>query len=193
MQALRTVAALYIDPRGPYPKMAGVDCWDEKRDARLFDGLCPVVAHPPCTHYGRLRHLAKREDSDCAPLAVAVARSNGGVIEHPASSKLWDICELPWPGEGFDRFGGHTVEVFQCEWGHACRKRTWLYLVRTDEPISPPYPGRKPTHWIGGGRGRNEYESRRIPAGIKAASSEISRRTPPLFAEHLVALARSAF
>jgi hypothetical protein len=30
---MRTVAALYIDPRGPYPIMPGVDCWDEARDS----------------------------------------------------------------------------------------------------------------------------------------------------------------
>lgn len=22
------IAALYIDPKGPYPKLSGVDCWD---------------------------------------------------------------------------------------------------------------------------------------------------------------------
>ena len=44
------IAALYIDPRGPYPKMAEVDCWDETRDARLYDGPHAIVAHPPCTN-----------------------------------------------------------------------------------------------------------------------------------------------
>ena len=36
MTSLRTVAALYVDPRGPYPKMLGVECWNEARDARLW-------------------------------------------------------------------------------------------------------------------------------------------------------------
>jgi hypothetical protein len=39
------VAALYIDERGPYPKLLGADrCWGESRDARLYGGPWPVVA-----------------------------------------------------------------------------------------------------------------------------------------------------
>lgn len=42
------VAALYIDPRGVYPQLTGVDCWGPDRDARTYDGPHPVVSHPPC-------------------------------------------------------------------------------------------------------------------------------------------------
>jgi hypothetical protein len=52
-----TVAALYVDPRGPYASMPGVDPWDVERDARTYAGPYPVVAHPPCGSWGRFRNL----------------------------------------------------------------------------------------------------------------------------------------
>ena len=54
MMTLRTdvSAKLYVDPRGPYPKLVA-DWWDEARDARNYAGPNPVVAHPPCQRWGR--------------------------------------------------------------------------------------------------------------------------------------------
>lgn len=189
----RNVAALYIDPRGPYPKMDGVDAWAEDRDARTYAGDAPIVAHPPCGPWGRLAHMYKGDEHDCAPIAIEQVRRNGGVLEHPAQSRAWKRFGLPLPGSALDAWGGYTIEVQQVEWGHACRKRTWIYLCRTDEPSAPPYPERDPTHWVAGGRGRGKSMlGKSRPSHIKAASSEIARRTPPLFAAWLVALARSA-
>lgn len=51
--ALQTVAALYVERGGCYWDQPGVDPWDEARDARLYDGPWPVVAHPPCQRWGR--------------------------------------------------------------------------------------------------------------------------------------------
>ncbi len=49
-----TVAALFVDPNGVYAGLEGVEVWDEERDARLYDGPYPVVAHPPCNHWCQL-------------------------------------------------------------------------------------------------------------------------------------------
>ncbi len=185
---MRTVAALFIDPRGPYPKMPGVECWDEARDARLYDGPHPVVAHPPCGPWGSLRHLSKNHDPQLAIIAVDQVRRFGGVLEHPARSLLWKEVGLPSPGET-DQYGGTTIAVKQVEWGHACQKPTWLYVVGAAPRIEPPFPGKAPTHGIFYGR----FE-RSGHAGPKllGASKEIRRRTPPAFAEWLVALARAS-
>lgn len=184
-----TVAALYIDGGGPYPRMAGVDCWDEARDARNYPGPWPVVAHPPCAPWGRLKHFAKRQgERHLALVALAQVRAYGGVLEHPADSSLWSLTCLPLPGQQSDAFGGRTVEVCQCEWGHVTRKRTWLYAVRTTAFEVPPFPGREPTHSICNGRGKN------LKSGTVRlrASAEQARLSPPEFAAYLVRLAAAA-
>lgn len=202
---MKTVAALYIDPRGPYPKIPGVDCWDESRDARKYAGPYPVVAHPPCGPWGRLRHLYRGTEHDCAVRVVEQVRAFGGVLEHPAGSKLWGGSRcgkspdapkpyLPMPPDSPDEFGGYTILIDQCEWGHVARKRTWLYLVGVPRSAlePPPFPGRKPTHRIGSTTvGRLDGSRYRPASNLKSASSEQRRRTPPLFAEYLVRLARS--
>jgi hypothetical protein len=132
------VAALYIDPRGPYVGRPDVDAWDEARDARKYVGPWPVVAHPPCGPWGSLKHLSRKQDPTCGPRAVGQVRAFGGVLEHPARSGLWAHCGLPLPGEFPDDFGGVTIEVCQVDWGHVARKRTWLYLVGVRELGTAP-------------------------------------------------------
>ena len=186
------VAALYIDEHGPYPKMPGVDAWGVTRDARVYDGPHPVVAHPPCGPWGAFAHMCKSPEQDpaLAIRAVEQVRRWGGVLEHPRRSRLWTHVGLPLPGEPADEHGGRTIEVDQVEWGHAAHKRTWLYLVRVpDEAIEdPPFPGRQPTHDLMGGRGRNAKADR---GGKMEVSKDKRRRTPPLFASYLERLAKA--
>ena len=47
------IAALYVQERGCYVGLDGVDPWPESRDARSYAGPYPVVAHPPCERWGR--------------------------------------------------------------------------------------------------------------------------------------------
>lgn len=151
------VAALYVDTsRGPYPRIPGVDCWGYgsrdgqqlgmfcagDRDARKYRGTRPVVAHPPCGPWGRFEwnYQGGEGDRSCGPAAVEQVRHHGGVLEHPSESKLWQFCGMPRPGE-VDAFGGYTIEVDQCDWGHPCRKRTWLYIVGCAKGDIPAKPG----------------------------------------------------
>jgi hypothetical protein len=191
---MRTVAALYIDPRGPYPKMPGVECWDEARDARNYAGPHPVVAHPPCGPWGDMAHLCKSQPRDLAPRAVEQVQLWGGVLEHPARSRLWAWMGLPGPDDATDSHGGRTFAVEQCDWGHKCRKPTWLYVVGSDQARLMARLRRRrgtgaPTHAIFYG----DWErSGHAGAKLLAASKEIRRRTPPEFAELLVGLARES-
>lgn len=56
------IAALFVDARGPYVGLPGVDPWPLRRDARLYAGPWPVVAHPPCARWCRLaKHVEHSE------------------------------------------------------------------------------------------------------------------------------------
>ena len=189
------VAALYVDRCGPYFGRDEVDAWDLTRDARLYEGPLPVVAHPPCGPWGRLRHMYRGSEHDCAPRAVEQVRRYGGVLEHPQHSLLWAHCCLPYP-DGLSFGDGFTVALDQCSWGHVARKATWLYCVGIDRGLvlRTLRTGGTPTHWISGGRGRlgKKAKTTPVPDGIKICGAEQRRRTPPAFADWLIWLATTA-
>ena len=186
-----TVAALYVDPRGPYPSMPGVECWDEARDARNYVGPHPVVAHPPCGPWGRLRHLCTKQDPSCAKCALLQVRVYGGVLEHPAGSKLWQWGALLLPGDATDSFFGRTYELNQCDWGHVARKSTWLYAVGCDQQwIDRRLRERRgsgaPTHHVS----RDANRARRNGYTLKRTTDAQNKLTPNALAEFLVECAR---
>lgn len=146
------IAALYVDTRGAYSGLREVDAWDEARDARLYAGPYPVVAHPPCQlwvnfaalNYKRYggEHNRPGNDGGCFAAALGSVRTWGGVLEHPAFSKAWPAHGLRRPaGVGWhlaDVGGaagpGWVCEVWQSAYGHRARKRTWLYAVGNRPP-----------------------------------------------------------
>ena len=146
---LRTdVSVLFVDPRGPYPKLVA-DFWDEKRDARRYPGLNPVVAHPPCERWGRYwgggpmlvgtpKQKMLGNDGGCFASAVDSVRTFGGVLEHPEGSHAFAAHGLPrprwregWVGSEHD---GWICCVAQGNYGHRARKLTWLYCVGPRPP-----------------------------------------------------------
>lgn len=174
---ISTVSALYVDPKGPYPALVE-DWWDAERNAKLYAGPNPVVAHPPCGPWGIMRHLCSLQDPECGPRAVEQVREWGGVLEHPRHSTLFRRCGLPLPGELSDGYG-FTIEVNQVAWGHCCEKPTWLYFVGV--PVVPCIrTGGVATHRVTSG-----------PRGPTLPSASKKRRihSPPAFAEWLVSLA----
>lgn len=135
-----TVAALYVATGGCYFGLEGVDPWPEARDARLYAGLHPVVAHPPCQRWGKYWHggpsarvrMVKGDDGGCFAAALAAVRRWGGVLEHPEASAAWAAFDLnapPYEGGWIvaDFVGGWTCRVEQGHYGHRARKGTWLY------------------------------------------------------------------
>ncbi|HRQ88093.1 MAG TPA: hypothetical protein PLA50_04805 [Bacteroidia bacterium] len=179
------VSVLFCCDLSPYKLLPGVDVWDRKRDARRFVGAGPVIAHPPCRTWGRLRTVATRapeDEHDLGPWAVEQVRRCGGVLEHPAGSTLFREC-----GCGADGDAGWIAEVDQWHWGHACGKPTKLYIVGCEPGEMPPMPRREgvPDRCISQGKG--------IRLGHPKFRSRVTQwereATPPAFAAWLVDLA----
>lgn len=180
------IAALFVEKGGVYYGLPDVDPWDEERDARLYAGPWPVVAHPPCGPWGVFARQGKTlkslgDDEGCFEAALANVRRCGGVLEHPKFSTAWERFNLPRPNEGggWTRiFGdkGWSCEVHQGEYGLACDKQTWLYAVGDAPPI--------PTRW---GSNRS-YPTHAFDNMGKSARA----RTPIAFRDFLLSIARSA-
>jgi hypothetical protein len=182
---IQPIAALFVRADSVYKAMPDVDAWDAERDARKWAGGSPLVAHPPCRSWGRMRQFAQpREDEkDLARFAVAMVRKYGGVLEHPAESTLWADQFLPRPGRAPDAFGGWSFAVDQFHFGHRAEKSTWLYVVGVHPDDIPPIPFRegRPTHCV---RPTKSYP--RLPSITKAEREH----SPAEFAKFLVELAR---
>lgn len=183
------VAALYVETDGVYFGLPDVDPWDVTRDARLYAGPHPVVAHPPCGPWGRLKFLCTKQDPSCGPRAVEQVRTFGGVLEHPKDSALWHRCEMPRPGELPDAWGGRSYYVEQVSWGHTCVKPTWLYVVgaRPELVRAGMRHGGEPTARITNGpRGASARKD------LRRASTKECAATPIAFRDFLLSLARAS-
>lgn len=177
------IAALYVRRDSIYKTIPGVECWDVDRDARNYPGGMPVIAHPPCRGWGRMRQFSHHtpEEKSLGILAVEQVRQNGGVLEHPEQSTLWSAAALPSPGR-IDAHGGFTLVLDQCQFGHPARKRTWLYIVGLTPSTVPNFP-------IYLGEPDSVVRPAKNGRGARIISKKWREATPPAFAEWLVDLA----
>lgn len=199
------VAALFVEVGGPYWLMGNrIDFWDINRDARLYRGPWPVIAHPPCERWGRYwsggpsvrERKTLGDDSGCFESALSSVRRWGGVLEHPEGSHAWRRFDLPIPHQSVgwvqrDRFEWSCC-VAQGNYGHEARKLTWLFAKSIHKPIELDWSicSGKPRL----DEGFHSTEERRIARsqGIKP-SKRLNRLgrvlTPRPFAEILVEIA----
>ena len=193
---LDAVVVLFVRSDSIYKTLPGVECYDEARDARTWPGGCPVVAHPPCRTWGTLKAWAKAppHEHGLALWAVEQIRRFGGVLEHPSASGLWREAQLPEPGWLPDEWGGWMLECDQFHWGHLARKRTRLYIVGAKSSDLPPIPHRdgEPSHCVSSlaGKRMDKDVRKRLPTWKPELGPNRRDKTPPAFAEWLVAVAR---
>lgn len=201
------VAALYVETGGCYFDHPCVDPWDEQRDARLYNGPYPVVAHPPCQRWGRFWHGSPRrphqfklgDDGGCFAAALEAVHRFGGVIEHPADSHAWRFFGLPVPRRGAGwttarSSSGRSCYVEQGHYGHSSRKPTWLYAAHVDFPeLTWLRSQQRLPQWM---IDRYGYaKARRI--GVVAMiggkdKTKIRNATPPRFRDLLLSIAATA-
>ena len=195
------VAALYVEKGGVYFDLPDVDPWDETRDARLYEGPWPVVAHPPCGRWCRLAKFVEAvygykvgDDGGTFAAALEAVRTYGGVLEHPAGSLAWDHFGLPKPqtryGWTMDFEGGAACYIEQREYSDTMpvRKGTWLYAWGVElAPMRWRYTrdnegdASRQDEWGGMHGWRDAFPDK------KSAS-----RTPPALRDVLLGMARSA-
>lgn len=193
------IAALYVAKDGCYYGLPGVDPWDEVRDARLYEGPWPVVAHPPCDRWCQMAPVNQAryghrvgDDAGCFSAALAAVRKWGGVLEHPAYSLAWPAYDLPRPAaagwvKGF--CGGWSAQIEQRNYGHRARKATWLYCFGVEHPPVLKWgKGPAPEAWISADRPRAELAAR----GIGQLSKKEAKATPHPFRDILLSIARAA-
>lgn len=192
------IAALFVETDGCYFGLPGVDPWDEARDARLYDGPHPVVAHPPCHLWTRFAHVNFKRwggehnrpgnDGGCFAAALLAIRTYGGVLEHPAFSDAWKTYGLARPeaGKWVEADDLWVCEVWQSAYGHKARKRTWLLYSGDASPFDLRWNRPEGTHQIGFHDQRGKARNKPTISG-RAASA-----TPPEFRDALIALARRA-
>jgi hypothetical protein len=200
------IAALYVQTNGVYFGLPDVNPWDEARDARLYDGPYPVVAHPPCERYGRYwsggpSAKVRRElgdDGGCFAAALAAVRAFGGVLEHPEASRAWELFGLGRPPKrggwvAADDRGGWTCCVEQGHYGHRARKATWLYASGIRLP-SLRWGASSGERLEDGFHSTEERRAARAAgiAPVKRLSQAERINTPIEFRDVLIAMARSA-
>jgi hypothetical protein len=178
------IAALYVQKKGVYYGLPDVDPWDAERDARLYAGPWPVVAHPPCQRWSQLAHIHKSKpgleigaDGGCFLAALNSVRRWGGILEHPKGTAAWEHFCLPRPTRSWTRdlHGGWVTEVEQGNYGHRAQKATWLYAFGIDPP-------------------RLDWTSRpgRIRVDFMSGNGPERSRTPLPFRDLLLSIARTA-
>jgi len=196
------IAALYVQRGGCYWNLPDVDPWDIERDARLYAGPWPVVAHPPCARWcllaglveSRYPHLKRGEDGGCFEAALAAVRAYGGVLEHPAWTRAFDAHGLPYPPpRGWQRTicGGWVANVDQGHYGHRARKPTWLYAC-TDTPPPSLVWGKSEDSAAAVSLGFADSWRRRAGGEVQQMSKRERAATPIPFRDLLLSIARSA-
>lgn len=215
------IAALFVAEGGAYSDLPDVDPWPQGRDARLYAGPWPVVAHPPCARWGRFWHgstakphqFKMGDDGGCFEAALNAVRRWGGVLEHPAHSHAWSAFGLRAPplaggwrsvadptliASGVAHDGGLTCHVEQGHYGHLSRKPTWLLAYGTPHWVCVPDSltwGPSPQRIHPRALELHGYEkARRIGAMAMVGGKNktaIREATPPTFRDVLIAIAES--
>lgn len=135
------IPVLFTQENSNYNKFEIFDCYDLQRNALSFSGRIPVIAHPPCRKFSKLRGLSTAPISEkkLAFFALSKVRQFGGILEHPRSSTLWLNGNFNLDGY-VDSYGRFLRSVDLSWFGFPARKNTMLYFCGIAPGQLPPFP-----------------------------------------------------
>lgn len=116
MTGARRIAILYCDIAGPYMGIPDVEVYPLW--AESYCGPYPIIAHPACGPWGKLKWRCKHQNRRDGIRAMALVHRHGGIVEQPLGSSLFREFGLP---------GGAIARVNQSDYGHEALKPTLLY------------------------------------------------------------------
>lgn len=138
LSSQRTVTVLCAARSTVYRAFPGLAIFSRSANAWNARPRGPVIAHPPCRCWSRLRgltNLTVKERIEEMLLAFHCLRlviSCGGVLEQPAFSALWSAACLPRPGDLSAAPALWSITIDQSNFGHITTKPTWLLLAGID-------------------------------------------------------------
>jgi hypothetical protein len=124
------ISVLCIQKDSNYLQIPNLDLWDYVRNAYNFCGDNPVICHPPCQQWSRLKAFAKEDklEKELALFCWEKIQVNGGIFEHPLGSSFFKFVNA-------DR--KKMFVVHQSWWGFPARKPTILYF-NNFSPLATP-------------------------------------------------------
>lgn len=113
------IPILCVDKQSNYFKCPDADCYDAARDMHTYSGSSPVICHPPCRNFVKVRINVKfsQGELDIARRCYDLVQLYGGIIEQPKWSIMFD-----WLGIK------PTLCIDQSWFGLNYSKQTWLYF-----------------------------------------------------------------
>lgn len=112
-------AVLWVSIPTVYTKFRGLELYNIERNAHTYTGPGPIIAHPPCGPWGRLKGQCFWEDESHGIKAMQLVHHYGGVVEQPVGSTLF---------YRHGRISGSIIRVNQFDYGHRTIKPTMLYF-----------------------------------------------------------------
>lgn len=184
VQMRRPISVLFVRRNSTYFEYDDIEVYTARRNALTFDFQSSIIAHPPCRLWSKMSHFSNADplEKTLGIYAINAARIVGGIVEHPAGSRLFKYMDCGTPSRP-DAYGGYIISINQSWFGHPCQKRTYLYICGLPYSDIPPItPNFSPhTHTVGSATSKTK---------LIQASQRIREYTPPALCEWLISTAR---
>jgi hypothetical protein len=137
----RPITVLCAARSSIYQAFPGLTIYTRSKDAWSANPVGPVIAHPPCRCWSRMRGLSSLTLTErilemmLAFHCLKLVTKRGGILEQPAFSSFWRHANLPRCGDTSRAPGMWSLAVDQSNWGHRSTKPTWLLFCHIDPTV----------------------------------------------------------